>query len=227
MGHVVGFPASRKFGVAPITLRFYMPSTGAADVSPTFGGGWADTALGDRRKCVTTRISSAMTDTIFTTIAGTSAQFVLRRQYVSAPLQAGTLSGTIKGQVRASGSGTNSTLAVGIFVVSNDGSTVRGTALANTASQLTTTPPRFAGSSVKTNRQMLDASDSASIALSTVTVQSGDRLVIEIGVRELAGGGINGTLVFGDNSGTDLPEENSTSATNNPWIEFSSCPPLQ
>lgn len=214
-------------GSTPVTLRFYLPSTGDADVSPSFGGSWNGTSGADRRKCVTTRISSSMTNKTFTSLTGTSPQFILSRQYVSAPLEAGTLSGNIKGQVRGAGSGADANLAVSVFVVSNDGSTVRGTALAPSASQLTTSPPEFEGSSVSVNRQMLDASNNASIALTPVNAQAGDRLVIEIGVREIDGGGINGTIVYGDNSGTDLPENNTTSTANNPWIEFSSCPPLQ
>lgn len=209
-------------------LRFYLPSSGAADVSPSFGSGWDGTASGDRLKCVTTRINSAMTRKLYPTIgAATPAEFVLNRQYVSAPLVAGTLSGTVKGQIRCGRTAGVGTLAVQILVVSNDGSTVRGTALSVTASQLTSTPPRFEGSSLDVNRKLRDASDNTSITLSSVVVQAGDRLVIELGCRELASSGLNNAHTFGDNSGTDLPEDETTSTANNPWVEFSSCPALQ
>lgn len=216
-------------GVAPASLRFYFPNSGAADVSPTFGSGWNGTSGADRIKCVTTRIGSAMANKTFTTLAGTTGTFILSRQYVSAPLDGGTLSGTIKGQVRAASGAADSTLAVSVFVVSNDGSTVRGVAVAPAASELTTQPPEFVGSTTGTNRRMRDASDNFLIALTSVTVQAGDRLVIEIGVREVDGGGINGVLVYGDDNASDLPEaeDNTTTTALNPWIEFSSCPPLQ
>lgn len=215
-------------GPPPTTLRFYFPSTGASDVNPAFDAGWDRTADADRRKCVTTRISSADTRKLYATLAGAGAQHCLNRQYVSAPLEAGSLSGTVKGQVRCGRAAGTGTLALTVRVVSNDGSTFRGTAISLAASQLTSQPPRFVGNSVDTNRRMLDASDSASISLSTISVQAGDRLVIELGARELeSGGGVNNTMPFSDNQATDLAEDDASTSAFNPWIEFSSCPPLQ
>ncbi len=48
----------------PTPTRFYLPSTGAAAVSPSFGGGWNVTTGGDRLACVVSRIGSAQTSKV-------------------------------------------------------------------------------------------------------------------------------------------------------------------
>lgn len=172
-----------------------------------------------------------MTGKTFTALTGGGAQYILNRQYVTGPLNAGTLSGTIKGQVRGGDGSPQATLAVSIRVVSNDGTVERGTALAPVGSAGTTQPPRFAGLGIPSqslNRRMRDGSDNTDIALNTISVQSGDRLVIEIGARETTTLAVSGVIVYGDNNATDLPEaeDNTTTTPLNPWIEFSDCPPL-
>lgn len=219
-------PSASDSPSAAAPQRFYLPSTGAAEVSPAFGSGWDVTANADRIKCVTTRINSAPAQKTLTTNATTSPQFDLNRQYVSAPLEAGTISGTVKGQVKCRRASAVATLAVQIFVVSNDGSTVVGTLLSVTASQTAATPPLFPGASTTTNRRMLDASDVAAIPIATQAISAGDRLVIEIGCRESSNAQIVG-MTFNDDNATDLPEDDTTTNDFNPWIEFSDCPPEQ
>lgn len=211
--------------------RLYLPSSGAAAVSPAFSGSWSNTASGDRLACVTARISSAFTDKTVNTIAGTTEAFVAVRMYVGPPMVAQTITGTIKGQVRGQESATavNGTLAVHIRVVSNDGSTVRGTLLAVSASDTGSTPFEFDPTGL-TNRKFRDVSENAALSLSSLAVLDGDRPVIEIGFRQIPGSSSTSrsvTLNFGDNSGTDLPEDDTTTAANNPWIEFSNAPLFQ
>jgi hypothetical protein len=79
-----------------------------------------------RRKTVTTRINSAMADYQIT--SGTAApEFFGLVQYVSDPIAAQTMSGTVKGRIRGSqsGNGFDGTVAIGIHVFSNDGSILR------------------------------------------------------------------------------------------------------
>ena len=79
----------------------------------------------------------------------------------------------------------------------------------------TGTPPEYAAA--LTNRKSPKSQN-----INLVTAESGDRIVIEIGVRR-------DTMVskitqqsFGDNSATDLTANDTTETTaNNPYIEFS------
>ncbi|HEX4611490.1 MAG TPA: hypothetical protein VH092_25070 [Urbifossiella sp.] len=201
-----------------MVTRFYLPSTGAADASPGFDAGWEYTAAADRLKCVTTKISSSMTSKTGTETSSTANEDILVRQYVSDPIGAQTITGTVKGQIRAqeSGSSGDQRAQVVIKVVSNDGSTVTGTLLAMDTSALSN---EFA--TTLTNRKFPKGSSGAS--LSSVAANSGDRIVIEIGARKGDASSTNfvATLSFGDNSGTDLAEDEVTTTANNPWIEFS------
>lgn len=195
--------------------RFYLPSTGATPVNPAFNTSWDESASADRLKCVTTKINSSMTDK--TVAKATTATRALVRQYVSDPIAAQTVhgSGLIKGQVRCLESAANDNLdlvPVSIRVVSNNGGTFRSPdflSLGDYAAAL-----EFATS--LTNRKIADGD-----AGTAVTALQGDRLVFEIGEKNSAtGSSVSGTFSFGDNSGTDLPEDTSTTAANNPWIEL-------
>lgn len=192
--------------------RLYLPSTGAAAVSPAFSGSWGRTADGDRIAAVITKINSAMTNQAANVPSG-SNYAVLGRQYVSAPLAAQTISGTVKSQVRAYDvTNTNEDhLRLLIRVCSNDGSTFRGTVLSLGDYGSGTT----LANTIK-NRKFANSGT----ALTSLAVNAGDRLVIEYGVY---GGSSAATdyLNFGDNSGTDLPEDETTTSAYNPWIEFS------
>lgn len=201
-----------------MATRLYLPSTGAAAVSPAFGA-WDATSEADRLKMVTTRISSAMaiksiTESL-TAIDGKS----LWRQYVSDPIPAQTITGTIKGQLRTSEENAllnHDRVTIIVKVVSNDGATLRGTLLTLGFYGATN---EYTLETTRTNRKIADGD-----ALSSVVAQANDRIVIEIGTQpstiplatdELV------NAVFGDDSGTDLAEDESTTAANNPWIEFS------
>jgi hypothetical protein len=116
------------------------------------------------------------------------------------------------------------TPALRVFVVSGDGSVVRGVLVDNTASTLETTPPVFQGSSsISRNRAFRTATNDPAIPVATLAIQAGDRLVVEVGVRDNSTGtSASATVVFGDNHQDDLLEGDSSSSTAlNPWIEFS------
>lgn len=159
-------------------------------------------------------------------------RFILWRQYVSDPLDAQTITGTVKGQVycQTSAASSNPTLAVVIRVFSNDGSTERGVLLAISASQLTTDPPVFwdSGSSLSVeNRQLKDSSDNTSITLSSVAALAGDRLVIELGFRETGTSAIAVARgYFGEANANDAAENETdrnggtAASVRNPWVEF-------
>ncbi|MDP2632263.1 MAG: hypothetical protein Q8P25_00880 [Candidatus Curtissbacteria bacterium] len=193
--------------------RFYLPSTGAAAVSPGYDSAWEDTTIAARLAAVTTKIASAMSTVAFTDADSTSRD-ILFRQYVSAPLAAGqTITGAqaLKFQIRAlqpiSADGMCTT--IGIRVIAADGSTVQKTVL-------TVTRDNTVVATSLTNRQF-----TATSAATDYTTVAGDRLVIEVGT---GGDPIitshTTSLRIGDASGSDLPENDTTTTDNNPWVGF-------
>lgn len=194
--------------------RFFLPSTGAAAVTPALGA-WDETAnAGAALECVTTRISSAMASV--TVAKGTGATRALARQYVSKPIDAQTISaGTVKGQVRALESAINDNLdlvPIRITVVSNDGTTLRGTILA-----LGDYVTVLEFGTALTNRKIADGD-----ATTSVTAQAGDRIVIELGIKNSTSGtSVSGSLSFGDDNATDLGENTTDTSAFNPWVELS------
>jgi hypothetical protein len=151
---------------------------------------------------------------------------VIWRQYISAPLAAQTISGSVKGQLRARENSTlmNARMQVIIRVVSQSGTFVRGTLYGGDLTTGTTNPiSEFAGSTTSSygmNRQMPRG---LSQSLSNLNIQDGDRLVIEIGYRihTTATTAYTATGIFGNDKSIDLAEDETTTTANNPWIEFS------
>ena len=204
---------------ATAQTRFYLPSSGAADVSPPFTlqASWDEVDNADRLKTVTTRIASAMTDK--SEAKATTANFrQLVRQYVSSPLGAQTIASTttVKGTIRTLESAANDNVdkvSLKLLVVSNDGQTLRCTLLG-----LADYGPTNEWALSLTARRIADG-DTISAACS---ITAGDRVVIEIGFNNTtAGTTITGTENFGDNSATDLPDNETATAADNPFLELS------
>ena len=203
--------------------RLYLPSTGAAAVSPAFGAEWDITTDADRLRCVSSKISSAMANKLANKpAANVQDQDILVRQYVSDPLAAQTISGTVKSVVRAveSATATDARAQFLIRVVSNDGSTVRGTLLAHDTT--TGLVSEFSAAS-PTNRKFPLAWSAPGATLSSVACEAGDRLVIAFGCRIHASGTNARTveLRFGDAAASDLAEDETSTTDLNPWVEFS------
>jgi hypothetical protein len=206
-----------------MVTRFYLPSTGEAPITPAYDAGWTRTSEVARQKMLTAKINSAFGNQPGFSSTGAGAEYTLLKQYISDPLTAQTITGTVKAQMKCKEmyAAQNATLAIGIRVVSYDGDTVRGTLLAITASDKTdTTPPEFATSDF-INRRFLNAAESTPVSLSSVVAQNGDRLIVEIGFREENVNQQLAAITFGDNSPNDLPEDDTSTSLYNPWIEFS------
>lgn len=203
-----------------MATRFYLPSTGVAAVSPAFGSGWESTANADRIAMVTTRINSAMTTKDGAGDAGADQEQLLR-QYVSAPLAAQTLSGSVKGVARfISTTAGNGRPAIRIAKCANDGTSVVEILAITFSSNNIDLPPATATS--LTNRRFEEGADDFVLNFADVTITAGDRLIVEPGYRDhTTNTGRFVSISFGDNSGTDLPEDETTTAANNPWVEFS------
>lgn len=194
-----------------MATRFYLPSTGAAAISPTSSAGWEDTSINSFLRTVTTKISSTMTTVSFTDSDATNKD-ILFRTYVSDPIAAQVIaSQTVGFQMRCAerALSCNMFLTWNIKVVSNDGSIVRGTI---------TSMERDGTEAVVgtlTNRRETSTS-------TAVTAHSGDRIVIEVGMGgdPAAGSDHDSDISIGDDSGTDLPENDTETNAYNPWIEF-------
>jgi hypothetical protein len=202
-----------------MATRIYFPSTGTPSISPTADALWTVTTNADYRTAVTTRISSSMTDKAGAGDAATG--FQLLRQYLIGPLAAQTITGAIKGQVRgmASVAGVGN-LAVSVGKCNGSGTGVTQILAPTAADQAGSI--QFTADPTKTNRRFEHTTDDFSLELASTGVSSGDYLIIGVGYDDLSGNaGRFVTLVFGDDSGTDLAEDESTTAANNPWIEFS------
>jgi hypothetical protein len=191
-----------------LVSRLYFSAAQAAAVSPSYGA-WDDTTVNTRRKLLIAKEAGES----LTSPTWDGAGDCLMRQYVGDALIAQTISGTAKCQLRASDDGGEGDLTARLLVkvVSSDGSTVRGIALAigdySTGS--------FLHSSIR-NKVFANGD-----ALTPVVVQEGDRLVVEIGVNNP--NAMEFSISFGaPSAAADLPENETSTGALVPWIEFSS-----
>ncbi|MFC1559854.1 hypothetical protein ACFLZ2_01125 [Candidatus Margulisiibacteriota bacterium] len=194
--------------------RFYLPSAGAPEITPAYDATWNYTTDADRVRLARFKTNSAMNDTKATAGSGVDSTSALNRQYISDPIAPQTITGTVQGQVRGLEGGVNDNRvsAVLIRVVSNDGTVVRGTLLNLTYPALT--------AANEYTLTMENRYTPVSTAVNSVTAQSGDRIVIEIGAFIYKKNG-NSTQGFGDSAVADLPIDQTTVTQSNPWIEFS------
>lgn len=196
-----------------MATRFYFPSSGAAAVSPAFDAGWEQTGEADRIALVRAKdvpLSTLTNKQV--TVPITTTQDILARQYVSEALPAGiSFDGTVRLVVRVveGTANANATLAVVIRVVSNDGSTFRGTLFSTFTTD--TEFPTTAATRVITLTRMTN-----------VVTQEGDRLVIEIGCNANAPAGADtATFRFGTSANTDFAFTTALTTDLKPWVDFS------
>lgn len=208
-----------------MATRFYLPSTGAAAISPAFSTRWEDAAVG-RNAMVKTRINSAMTNRVTSTHPGTTSnQDYAARQYVYGPIAAQTITGTIKGRIRALESSTSANVrAYMVLRIVDSGGTERAELFFGPDSTLTGNPTSEFAASLTSRRFPWNTN----VAILTGTLTSGSSLAGDYLVAEFGGrfhnaslSGRTCTLNFGDDSATDLAEDEATTAAHNPWIELS------
>lgn len=185
-------------------------------MSHGFDSAWDTTTSADRLRMRTSRQSTAQTNKAGPADTSVTVQNLLIRQYVSDRLDgAQTITGTVKGQIRAYESSTAADMRaqVVIRVIADDG-TVRGTLLAADSGALVS---EFSTSA--TNRRF---PTTVGQTLTSVDALDGDRIVVEIGARahNTVTTSYTPTAVFGD-AATDLAEDETSTAANAPWIEFS------
>lgn len=191
-----------------MATRFYFPSTTLAAVAPANNGTWNRTDL-KYRKLQRHRTNTPMT--LGNKLGPGRTGVVADRCYVSDPLTAQTISGTVKAQFLADKHGASAVAdRLEIYVVSRDGLTVRGTLLAVGAHG-----PATGINSTLRNKTYADGD-----ALSSVAAQLGDRLVVMVGYN-LGGTDNEAQIQWGDWSGIADALENETAVSGLPWVEFS------
>lgn len=202
-----------------MTTRIYLPSSGysPAPISPAFDGGWEWVGSAGRRRADTVKGASPMATSTQTGIVG-SPRDVLMTQYLFGPLAAQTISGTLKGQIRARESSVNMDARAQLLakVVSADGLTARGTLLAMDTGALSS---EFTVSSTLQNRKFPRG---GAAALTNVAAQNGDWIVVELGFRHHAtAGSFSASFRYGEAAGTDLAEDETDTDDDAAWLEFS------
>lgn len=193
------------------STKIYFPSTGDAVVSPTFSAAWENQALFSPSRRPTSQFvtSTAMATLSAVIVDAPPNTDYLAYQGVSFPLagnqriMARALNLVIKaGDTNAAA---NCFMAWSAYVVSNDGTTVRGTLQAVNRDNLditTTLTSRFA----TVNCTAVDALDT-------------DRIVVELGI----GGSIIDETInirIGDANSTDLLFNDTQTTDLNPYLEF-------
>ena len=195
-----------------MATRFYLPSTGDSPCDPTPDAAWDDIgSLYAVMSCVTTKIDSAATDVEVTGNDDQTDGDYLIFQWVSDPIAAQTIQAqTIKFQMRSSefSPANNLYQSLCIRVLSGDCTSVTGTLVPLTRDTLELT-------TALVNRSMAPT-------CSEVEANEGDRIVIEVGQGgdPTPSGEHDGILSIGDDSGTDLGENDTDTDAYNPWIEF-------
>lgn len=192
--------------------RFYFPADTTADVSPAFDTSWPASGQMVRRKLVLTKGSTALAAGTTITVGSNAAAG--DRQYVSDPLSAQTISGTIKMQLMVREFALNDNVdrvQISLRTCSNDGSTIKATLLARSAYGPTA---EFLDTGFR-NKTVADGDSVTSTA-----VDDGDRLVLEIGHRAVVGATPEAAGYYGE-SASDLPEDEVQTSDGAGWVEFS------
>ncbi len=193
---------------------FFLEATGAASsgASGAFSS-WESTGSAIIRQANQTgfKQSTTLANTTIAVANALATDETCFGQFISPPLMAQTISGTVTGYARMSiANVTGATVQSRIKItVINRAGTVVATLLAITAgaANLTTT---------LTSVQIANAA-----ALSSFACAAGDRICIEVGIgRSLGTTARNGTVDFGSSSATNISSAGVTTA-NNPVVTFS------
>ncbi|MEU9050161.1 hypothetical protein AB0D37_07110 [Streptomyces sp. NPDC048384] len=194
-----------------MATRFWLTSSAAPYTPATTRGTWTDATatvtglLG--RQPAGASITSAKAET------SAAALSVLLGRWISPPARAGgTLSGTVSFAAGRMQSASTSALVtrVHMYVTVGDSDTVRGTLLANWQGSTNWTTTAQGG-------------EATAQAIGSVTVQAGDRVVVEFGYQanNVEAASHTGTMYYGAAGATDLVNAATAVTTNPGWVEFS------
>lgn len=206
-----------------MATRFYFRAATAPPVSPTLRGSWNYTSEVSYGSCFTTKsVDAIAVGTQIGPWTATAGQNAVDRVYVSPKLGAQTISGTVSCMMQSQELATTDNVDrryLCIYVLGSDGTTTRGTLLAFNSYGNTL---ELLNNSTNTTGNKRSTTFANAQALSSVAVQAGDRIIVEIGY----GNSTSATTPeaasnYGD-TGTDLTlNTETTTAAGVPWIEFS------
>jgi hypothetical protein len=208
-----------------VATRFYLPSAGAAAIAPAFGAGWTVTTSADRLLMVTAKTGSAKVLLRRTNGVATTVNRLIR-QYISAPIAGGPITGDLWGVTRGNqdNGANNASAQLRVAVYSGDGTTLRGVLLdvdnVSSSSPEFDSQASFAASRRSFPRQVTYPGN----PVLPVVASPGDVIVAELGYRAIATSAARwGELLFGDNSGAGNDLAASTGSGGSlydPWLEF-------
>lgn len=198
-----------------MVTRFYFPSSGSAAITPAGTTTWEDTSINAALPLVLTKTSTAMTTVTFAD-ADLTNKDILFRQYVSERPVISWPAGNWKMQMRGTQDDVDNNMFLAVGVWADDGVANAGGfgATRDTTNELVV--------GTLTNRTLTGAIAAFNSATSPITGKA--YLVVSIGTGgDPAAAGATGhdsTLRIGDAAASDLAEDDSSTADNNPWIEF-------
>ena len=198
--------------------RFYFDPTNAPAISPNYDTNWEQTGTAIRRKLVykkTFDVKMTLANSANFTVPITTTQDILGIQFVSDPIPPQRIDASclfsLVMRVYESSVDANVTLAVSVRVVSNDGGTVRGTLFT-----IWTTGTEFPLTASAATRIVSQS------AVTALTTQPGDRLVVEVGGHAAAPASAQSyTERPGFSAATDFALTAALTTDLNPWCEFS------
>lgn len=208
-----------------MATRFYLPATGTAPVAITPSTLWEVTTTYGTLPTVLVKSNTALTNgTARAKTATATVQDRLDRVYVSPPLAAQTISnaGTFSAVLRVIGSAASNDSWMNIIlrVMSNDGTTERGVLYSGTAAGALSATAGAENQEIGTT--LITRIKNAITLTNSVSVQNGDRIVIEIGFRQSTNNTNTVTYNYGDPSATaDLALTAGTATASVPWVELS------
>lgn len=197
---------------AMTVTRYYFQNAAAPYDPATERGAWDATAGYTGIKLGTTKAGAATSASQSDSVNTANYDMLVLKAVGDAFASDGTISGNINWclGVAESVSSMDAVYHVHIFVTVGDSDTVRGTVLTDSIQGTEWALTTLTGKAI------------SSVAASTVNFQAGDRIVVEMGVRD-QGNVVTlaaGTIEYGGTGGTDLTD-GSTDVTNRPgWIEF-------
>lgn len=203
-----------------MATRFYLPSSGSSPL-PSLAGhtGWATDATPNQRFPMRT-FKATTANTEFSESTTAASQERINIQFVSPQITAQTFASTdtYNGIIKCKEDNANRNmfLASVCYIVSNDGSTIRGTLYNDTAGSSDIEFPTTANEATRA------ISDAFIGAHTEVTSQDGDYIVLEIGIAcngsATAG---TGTQQLMDDNANDYAFTTGLTTDLNPWFEFS------
>lgn len=207
-----------------MATRFYLPASGTIPVTPpALPTGWVTgSPPGIQCPTGTTKTDTALADFLVSESTASVTNIPVGI-FISAPLAAQSIAGDVTAVVRGveGASSSDDSLQVGLYLISNDGTSVLSTLYGGHAEALNTTSGAL-------GQEIASAAQATRIipatALTGQTAVSGDRLMILVGYRthDISATARTSTLRLGDPSATgDFALTSGLTTDLDPWVELS------